>query len=159
MSFKLTFTPTEKYYKESYEELLASTKYKKYESYFAYTLAVLGLILYYFDKSKQFGLFPIALSGLGLYELYTIHNNKNKFIKERVSSIANGKQVHLEFNDKTIKHTGPFSNGEMTWDKIQSINKSKKGIIIKPESGINIYLPDHLFEDKSQLEYLFSKKK
>ncbi|MBK7442184.1 MAG: hypothetical protein IPI65_11740 [Bacteroidetes bacterium] len=65
----------------------------------------------------------------------------------------------MEFSDSNISHKGPFSNGEIKWEGIISIHKTKKGIILKPDNGISMYLPDMLFSDKNEIEFILSKNK
>ena len=59
MNFTLTFIPDKQYYTETYDEIVSSLKYKKYEPYFAILLIGMGIILYFQDTYKVSGLMPI----------------------------------------------------------------------------------------------------
>ncbi len=158
MNFKLNFQPDEEYYKEAYSELISILKFKKFEPLFAILLILVGLILYYFDENKSIGVFPVILSLLGIYELVKFYYDRKKWLKDRNESKISGNKIELEFTDTHIKHTGPFSSGEINWSGLKSIIKTKKGIVIKPQNGISIYLPDRLFVEQKQIDFILSKK-
>lgn len=158
MNFKLNFKPDENYYKEAYSEIISSLKFKKYEPLFATILVFFGIALYIFDTKKKIGLFSLVFSIGGIYELYKIHYEKKKWIKDRLQSGIADQILEMNFNETTIKHSGPFSSGEMNWNGIKDIIKTKKGLLLKPENGISIYLPDRLFKDSQQIDFILSKK-
>lgn len=159
MNFKLIFIPDEQYYKEAYDEIVSSLKYKKYEPIFALIMIGLGIVLYFQDTYKFTGIFPILFSCVGLYELLKLYFEKRKWLKDRLDSKILGKQIELQFSDESIKHSGPFSNGEMKWTGLKQIIKTKNGLLIKPENGISIYLQDKAFLDKEQIQFILSKEK
>ncbi len=159
MNFNLTFKPDEDYYKEAYAEIISSLKLKKYEPIFATIMVLLGIGLYFFDNHKTLGLFPLVFSGIGIYEFYKFYYEKKKWLKDRLDSRILGQLLELEFNETTIKHNGPFSKGELNWNGLKDIIKTKKGVLLKPENGISIYLPDRLFKDKAQIDFILSKKR
>lgn len=159
MNFNLTFKPDENYYKEAYAEIISSLKLKKYEPIFATIMVIFGIGLYVFDTHKILGVFPFIFSGIGIYEFCKFYFEKKKWLKDRLDSRIAGQLLEIAFNETTIKHKGPFSNGELDWNGIKDIKKTKKGVLLKPENGISIYLPDRLFEDKKQIDFILSKKK
>lgn len=157
MIFAITIIPDEPYYKEAYDELVSTLKLKKYEPYFASVMILFGIGLYFFDTHKVLGIFPIIFSLIGVYELYKVYNEKNKWMKARLASNVTGQKIEMEFSESNINHKGPFSNGELKWEGIKSIHKTKKGILLKPETGASIYLPDKLFSDNNQIEFILAK--
>lgn len=159
MNFNLTFKPDENYYKEAYSEIISSLKLKKYEPILATIMVLFGIGLYFLDNDRKLGLFPFVFSGIGIYEFYKSYNEKQKWLKDRLDSKISGQLLEIEFSETTIKHSGPFSNGELNWNGLKNIIKTKNGIILKPENGISIYLPDRLFNDREQIDFIISKKK
>ena len=157
MNFTLTFIPDEQYYKEAYSEIVSTLKFKKYEPFLATIMVIFGIALYFYDTNRILGVFPFVFSLLGIYEYYKLFNEKNKWTKDRLDSKVAGQIIELEFSDSTIIHKGPFSNGELKWEGIKNIFKTQKGLIIKPENGISIYLPDRLFTDKKHIEFILTK--
>jgi hypothetical protein len=157
-NFTLTITPNEAYYKEAYDEMISTLRLKKYEPYFAVSIVVFGTGLFFYDEEGVLGMFPFVFSMAGLYELYKVFTEKNKWLKARLDSRLVGQKIEFTFNDAGILHTGPFSNGEMKWEGIHNILKTKRGLLIKPENGSSLYLPDHIFSDKTQMEFILSKK-
>lgn len=159
MNFNLTFTPDESYYKEAYGEMVSTLRFKKYEPFFATLMVICGIGLYFYDTNQILGIFPIVFSLIGIYELYKLHDEKSKWLKDRLDSKLFGQVIELEFSDSTIIHKGPFSNGEIKWEGIKEIRKTQKGLLIKPENGISLYLSDRLFADREQIELILTKGK
>ena len=159
MNFTLTFKPDEAYYKEAYETILSTLKLKKYEPIFATIMIIFGIGLYFYDSRKNLGIFPFVFSGIGIYEIYKFYYEKNKWIKDRLNSKIVGEILELEFNDTIIKHRGPFSTGELQWNGLKDIIKTKNGLLLKPENGVSIYLQDRLFTNTAQIEFIMSKRK
>jgi len=157
MNFILTFIPDKQYYIEAYDEIISLLKYKKYEPYFAIILIGMGIILYFQDTYKVSELMPILFSLSGIYQLFKLYFEKKKWLKDRLDSKIIGQQIKMHFTDEGIKHNGPFSNGELNWKGLKKIVKTKKGILIKPENGISIYLPNTVFKNEVQLEFILSK--
>lgn len=159
MNFKLNFKPDENYYIEAYAEIISSLKIKKYEPLFATILIIFGIVLYFSDTHKKLGLFSFVFSFIGIYEFYKFHFEKKKWLKDRLQSGIAGQLLEMEFNETTIKFSGPYSNGELNWNGLKDIIKTKKGVLLKPENGISIYLPDRLFTESEQIDFIISKKK
>jgi len=159
MIFTITISPNESYYKEAYGEIVSTLKLKKYEPYFAIIMFLFGIGLYFWDTYKVLGIFPVIFSLVGVYECFKVYHEKYKWLKARLANNVTGQKIEMEFSESNISHTGPFSNGEIKWEGIISIHKTKKGIILKPDNGVSMYLPDAVFSDKSQIEFILSKNK
>lgn len=159
MNFKLALKPDENYYREAYSELISSLKLKKNEPLFATIMVFFGIGLYFFDTQKKLGLFPILFSFFGIYEFFKLHLERKKWLKDRLQSGITGQLLEMEFDETTIKHSGPFSSGELSWNGIKDIIKTKRGLLIKPENGISIYLPYRIFKDNEQIDFIISQKK
>lgn len=157
MEFSLKFIPDEDYYKEAYNEMVSSMKYKKYVPYFASALIFVGVVFYFFDKSGIIGIFPFLFIFSGLYEFFKFYNEKKKWMKDRLDSRILGKEIQMQFTEEMIKISGPFSNGELKWFGLKKIVKTKKGILLKPENGLSIYLQDKLFSSDEQIKFILSK--
>ena len=157
MEFNLKFIPDENYYKEAYDEMVSSMKYKKYVPYFASALIFVGVVFYFFDKSVIIGIFPFLFIFSGLYEFFKFYNEKKKWMKDRLDSRILGKEIQMDFPDEIIKINGPFSIGEMKWVGLKKIVKTKNGILLKPENGLSIYLQDKMFSSDEQIKFILSK--
>ena len=102
------------HYKEAYVEIVSTLKFKKFEPYFATLMIIFGVGLFFYDTNQKVGIFPIIFSLLGIYELYKLYSEKSKWLKDRLDSKVLGQMIELEFNDSTIIHKGPFSNGKIS---------------------------------------------
>jgi hypothetical protein len=158
MNFTLTIKPDEIYYKEAYNEIISSYKFKKYEPLFATIMILLGLFLYNYDSNNRLGLFPIVFCAIGIYEFIKFFKERKKWIEIRLDSKIAGQVIELEFSVFSIKHKGPFSNGELLWNGLKEIIRTKNGILLKPENGISIYLPTKLFTNNDQIDFILSHK-
>lgn len=159
MDFTINFRPDLSYYKEAYSEIVKNSGLKRFEPVFATVMILVGIGLFYFDKTNTLRFFSILFSGLGVFELIKVYTSRNKWINERVKSGVTGQEIELKFTDDLIIHNGPFSNGNIKWLGVKSIEQTEKGIIIKTETGIFIYLSKTLFARKDQIDLILSKRK
>ncbi len=125
--------------------------------YFASALIFVGIVFYFLDKSRVVWIFPFLFICSGLYEFFKFYNEKKKWMKDRLDSRILGKEILMEFTDEIIKVNGPFSNGELKWFGLKKIVKTKKGILLKPENGLSIYLQDKIFSNDEQIKFILSK--
>jgi hypothetical protein len=157
MDFKINFRPDQDYYKEAYSEIVKTNWMKRFEPVFATVMILFSIGLWYFDRNGKLGLFPILFGVLGLFELVKVYTSRAKWINERVKSGITGQEIQLQFTDDLIIHSGPFSNGTIKWSGLKSIGQTEKGLILKPETGVVIYLSKAKFESKDQIEFITSK--
>ncbi|MGL4632278.1 MAG: hypothetical protein ACRCVT_13835 [Leadbetterella sp.] len=157
MNFSLKFHPDEEYYKEAYGEMVSLVRLKKYEPYFAVALFFFGIYLYLKDTEKVLGMFPFAFSIAGIYEFFKLFYERKKWLSDRLDSKIVGNQIEINFKHDGISIKGTFSNGELKWEGVKTILKTKKGILLKPENGVSIYIQDKLLSSKDQIDFLFSK--
>jgi hypothetical protein len=159
MNFKIEFYPDKSYYKEAYEEIISTYKFKKWEPIFAILFFVFGISIYFINQTENLIFFPSVFIVIGIYEFFKFYNEKRKWIKDRLNSKVFEKKLELEFEEEYLIHSGPFSKGKINWNGINDILKTKKGILIKPETGISIYLSEKVFKSKSEIDFIISKKK
>jgi hypothetical protein len=159
MIFKLTFQPDEKYYKEAYEELISLSRLKKWEPILATAMTLFGIGLYCFDTAHVLGMFPFFFVVIGIYEVFKCFYSKRKWLKERNESKVKGQLIEMEFDNEAIKHSGPFSTGAIKWAGLKEIKKTTKGIVLKPETGVSIYLSDTLFSEQKEIDFILSKRR
>lgn len=157
MDFTINFRPDLNYYKEAYSEMIKNSGLKRFEPVFASMMILTGPGLFYFDKSNALGFFPILFSGVGVFELIKVYTSRSKWLNDRVKNGVIGQEIRLQFTDDLIIHNGPFSNGSLKWTGIKSVKQTEKGIIIRPETGIVIYLSKTMFERKEQIDLIINK--
>ncbi len=159
MNFEVAFTPDKQYYDEAYVEMLSITKVKKWEPVLGTIMVAAGVIFYFFDRYRVLGIFPFVISGIGIYEFCKFYYEKHKWLQDRLAGSVHGQLLHIAFSEDHIRHSGPFSNGEMKWTGLNCITKTKKGILLKPETGFSIYLPYRIFADNGQIDFVVLKVK
>ena len=80
-------------------------------------------------------------------------------MNDRLKSKLLGQEVKMIFTDTALISSGPFSSGEILWTGMNSIEHTTKGIILRPESGIMIYLPKSAFQSQQQIDDILNKAK
>lgn len=158
MNFTISIFADKNYYKESYEEILKSKPPKNYEDILGVVLIVFGIVLLFIDTNQTIGIFPYFFIGAGIYEFTKFHYSKYKWMKEMSKSKLINITTQFEFDEEKILHTGSYSKGEIVWNALKSIKKTKKGLILRLENKTCIYIPLKNFDNQQQIEYLLNKK-
>jgi len=157
MNFTINLRPDLNYYEEAYSEMVRNNGLKRFEPVFAIAMILFAIVLWYQDNQEILGFFPILFGGIGIFELIKVYTSRTKWVSERMKSGGKGQEITLQFTDDQIIHSGPFSAGDIKWAGIKSIGETDKGIIIKPETGIAIYIPKTSFHTKEQIEFIINK--
>jgi hypothetical protein len=157
MNFTINLRPDLNYYEEAYSEIVKNNGLNRFEPVFAIAMILFAIVLWYQDNQGTLGFFPILFGGLGIFELIKVYTSRTKWVSERMKSGVTGQEINLQFTEDQIIHSGPFSTGDIKWTGIKSIGQTDKGIIIKPETGIAIYLPKTSFQTKEQIEFIINK--
>lgn len=159
MEFSTSFKPSKEYFEEAFEEVTKTNWLKRFEPAFAIAMILLSIGFWYFERHGKLGIFPIFFGALGLFELIKTYTSKKKYINERVQSGIVGQEIQFQFTDESINHNGPFSTGTIKWIGLKSIQQTEKGIIVRPENGIAIYLPKAMFASQEQIDFILNKKR
>ncbi len=155
MTFKVFIQTNNEYYIEAYSESIS--KFKKIEPILAIGLIIFGIILFVIDSQESLSFFPFFFVLAGPYEIFRFYYTRKKWLNDRFNSPANNSILEIEFNDKTIKHSGPTSKGEFDWSLLKAIKETPKGIVLRMKQGLMIYLPKTVFENQSQMEFILAK--
>ena len=116
MDFKINFTPTKQYYKEAYSEIVKTNRMKRLEPFFAIGIILFSIGLWYYDRNKVLGWFPMIFGMLGAFELTKIYRSEQKWLNDRVKSGMIGQEIQFHFTKDLIFHTGPWTNGSIQWE-------------------------------------------
>jgi len=84
MTFKIAFTSSKDYYKESYEELISVKKFKKFEPILAIILLLFGVFLFISDSINKLKFLPIVFIILGVYEFFKFYYDKINGLKREL---------------------------------------------------------------------------
>jgi len=135
-----SFKMDETYYKEDLSEWTSSvSKGRNYEPYLCELLVLFGIILLtFFPNYKLTGIAAILI---GVYELIKYLSFKKRWIKDRISSEAYGKEMVVEFNNGEINLLKQESDQvKLLIPKVRII-VSKRGYFIYPRENIHLYVP------------------
>jgi hypothetical protein len=158
MNFKIEFNPDKNYYTEAYNEIISTKFFKKHQALLGIFIIIFGCIFNLINKNEKMNVFSIIIFGIGIYEFVTYFLFKKKWIDERLNSKVFQKKIELQFYDDYLVSFGPFSEGKINWNGLKEIIKTKKGILIRIETGVSIYLSDKVFKNKSEIDFIISKK-
>jgi len=156
MNFEINFKPSMDYFEESYSEIIKSNWVKRFEPLFAIVMVLFSIGLWYYDRTGVLGLFPIFFGALGVFELVKVYHSRRKWLRDRAQSGVIGQDIRFQFTDDLIIHNGPFSNGNIKWTGIKSITETKKGVLVRPDTGVALYLPKSMFASE-QIDFILSK--
>lgn len=156
MDFEISLEPSMDYFEESYSEIIKSKWLKRFEPLFAIAMILGSIGLWYFDRTGVLGLFPILLGALGFFELVKVYHTRRKWLRDRAQSGVIGQEIRMRFTEDQIIHNGPFSNGDIKWIAIKSITETKKGVLVRPDTGVVLYLPKSMLS-REQIDFILSK--
>lgn len=159
MNFKIEFYPDKNYYKEAYDEMLSTNFLKKWQPLFGIFFVILGYLSNSINKNENLNLPTLMILGYGIYEFFSYFLLKKKWMNDRLKSKVFEKKMELEFYEDYFISFGPFSEGKLNWNGLKQILKTKKGIILRLETGMSIYLSDKIFNTKNEIDFIISKRK
>jgi hypothetical protein len=157
MNFSINFTADKKHYEETWEQLVSITKQRKYIPLIAIGKIIFGIVFYFIDKQGIIGTWILLFCASGAYDVVNLYTEQKRWMKDRINSKVFDNVIVFQFNEIGIAHNGPFSNRLLVWKGLKSIIKTEKGIVLKPENGISIYLPFKAFNSQEEIKYILSK--
>jgi uncharacterized membrane protein len=152
MNAKAKVTLDRRYYSECYADWLRNvSKWRRYQILVGLILVTIATLLVSF--SAIHGLIPAMIAVIGVFEIGGYLLNRHQWMSDRMADKRLDDTASLEFLEERIIHSGPFSRGEFLWDGIESMTATPKGLFLRPQRGISIYIPDRAWEtpDAKQL--------
>ena len=141
------------YFELQYDDWLQHrTRFRKYETWFAFALASFGLVLALtFQHQWLVGaLFAVA----GFYELVMAASHKHRWVNARVSTVRDDKSVFLQFDEDSLTSTSANGAGKMRLAGFTGFTAASHGFFLIPDTGVSIYVPRATIEPKDSYSAL-----
>lgn len=155
MDIEIEIILTPSYYRELYGEWLTfRSKFRKWQVHVGLLLLVPAYVFVEMSgpRIKDLWIFPCFFILAGVYEVGSFYYSRWQWLKSRADNRLLNQTITLVFESEVIRHSGPFSHGELKWEGIKHIKETAKGLFLIPENGISIYLPKQAFHSLSQVQ-------
>lgn len=163
LNIEITLLLNEAYYKEAYTQTLKTRSSHQLLPIIAAAVVAFGFLSVFSTPLHYNNSTDIIISSLyilgGSIILCSRYYARKTWLNDRFKSKLLGQTVKMTFTDTALISTGPFTSGEMLWTGMNSIEHTNKGIILRPENGIMIYLPKSAFHSQQHIEAILSKAK
>lgn len=140
MTHKAKYVLNRAYLSESFDQALKyASKWQKIELVIGGALIALGFALWLYSNREL--IFPWALAGLGVFEIFSSRIRKYFWLKRQLAGKNAGSEITLTFDDRGIQSEAKFSTGTVLWAGIEKLIETPKGLLIWPQKGVYWYLP------------------
>ncbi len=130
MHAKATITLDRGYYLTVYKEWVCHvSKWKKWTIPIGITSVITAIFLLALTTIPRLVPFALALFGVGVIFDYFI--SRWRWMKQRLADKRFGETATIEFRDDGITHTGPFANGKILWEGIDSAIATLNDIFLR----------------------------
>lgn len=99
-----------------------------------------GLFAYTYLRGGTMML-PLVLVGIGTFELFGDHLKKFFWLRRQMTGKLAEAKIELSFGVEGMETSGPFSTGHTTWQGLDRVVRTPKGLLIWPHKGIYFYVP------------------
>ena len=132
------FRLTEDYYRDFYDEWYrCACRWRKIQLPMAVATACIAIPLWMSGRTSS----AIVVGAFAAVQLSDSLLHRRRWLHQRTSSSRLGESVSLEFMNEGIEISGPFSVGRMGWAAFSSCDRTDKGIFLRPDTGLSIYVP------------------
>ena len=131
------------YFRESYTEWLQSfSRFRRWERQFGALLIVAGVLFAKFSIPSFVSALCVTIGIAEILEYYWYrHNWIASRLKAREGENANN-SVELVFTEQGVKHAGPTSHGEMSWQAVKKVDLCRGGLFLRIGDRQSIYVPN-----------------
>jgi hypothetical protein len=147
------------YYKEAYQAAVENKILLKIDYYLGFITAIGGFLLFLVELRNSMLLIPLGIMTFGLISIFWTFYRRYKWIKDRVNSKIANTVIEFTLHEEYFETNSGFGHSTLSWNSIQSVKETKKGLILRPESGVMIYLPDSSFSSLETKNFIIKKIK
>ncbi len=132
------FTVTEDYYREFYDQWYRHVcRWRRFQT----PLGVVAALAVVPAWQVGFRTLSTVAAVFAVVQLADSLTHRRRWIRERLQSSRLGALVSFKFMEDCIESSGPFSSGKLAWAGIDSCSVTDKGIFLRPDTGVSIYIP------------------
>jgi hypothetical protein len=133
------------------DELVSATKHIYRTQYqlpthiFTYSvIAILGVILFYFDPGAAFPTFVFTLGAVGTYFMYSTYYRGTRSHVER-NWKAYGREFKYEFTDDSIKFSDRTAESRFDWGYFESVCETNDFYFLRYDTDLFCTIPKRSF--------------
>ena len=116
------------------------------KDYFKAVILVVASIGLFFVEADHYYI-PFFLFCLAVLELFSIRYRQTWWVwRQLMSKAANG-QVKMTVDEKGITTVSEQVNSQILWHDINTIEQTKKGLLLRHKEGVNYISSNHLGEE------------
>jgi len=141
VTYKIILTLDQGYLSESYDQI------RRYGSSWYWIELVIGLLfiiggLALFIYASWTTILPIALVGVGVFEILFYKVKKFFWLRKRASDKSANTEINLSFDDEGLETNSELSTAKLKWAGVEKCIQTPKGVIIWPQKEVYIYIPE-----------------
>ena len=149
MAFSTTYTLDKPYFYECFDESLPHSAQAKPKYFFLVLLVSLGLIAIYGLEKHYLGNFLIMAAVL---ECVAFYYRRPWWVTRQMLSRASGSEATLTIDKDGFKSVNPHKSYQLTWQDINEVIFTPRGIILKSRHGMQ-YISNSVLNDEI-IEYI-----
>lgn len=143
------------YFQECFDESIKLSDHNKPKYFLLVLLIALGLFSIYWLAEHYLGNFLILLA---VVECLAFYYRRPWWIARQMLSRASGSTVELHIDETHIEAKNPYKHYQLTWQEIDSIIETEKGLILKSNKRMQ-YLSNRSISDDTRIFILSQTKK
>ncbi len=152
-SQSVTFKLDKAHFQECFDQSASPVKNKDYAK--ACIFAVVGFAIFFIEAEHYY--FPFFLLALAGIEIFSIKYRKTWWVWRQLMSKAAFGSVTIIVDDKGITTQSKEVNSQLDWSDVNSIEPTKKGLLLKHQAGVNYLSCSYLGEEI--IEFILSQRK
>jgi hypothetical protein len=146
---------TREYFAEAYREAIRFTTWRRWNSWLVAIFLAAGVLsLIMLPERWPAGAVLIAAA---IYQAFREWYDRAVWLRARMSGSSVNAVARYSFSEEGVASKGPFSEGVMSWDGVQEVRVSDKGLNLLVEKGIGIYLPRSAFSSSAEFDYVVGR--
>ena len=140
MEYSVNLTLDRAYFSEAFDQSIRyASKWRKAERIIGTIFLAFGIVFLFVVKEQS--VLPVVLILFGLYELFSPLIKKPLWVGRQLKAKAADSNVQIVLSDSGITTSGIYSKSEITWEGVERILQTPKGVFVWPQKGMHIYLP------------------
>lgn len=139
----VTFTLDKAHFQECFEQSAPAVQNKDFAR--AGILGVMGIGLFFVEAQHYY--IPFFIFCLAVVELLSVKYRKTWWVWRQLMSKAANAPVTLMIDDQGVTTKSKQVNSHLSWDDLNGIEKTEKGLLLKHQNGVNYLSNSHLGEE------------
>lgn len=134
------YSLSKSYYEEHYTQWLKHiSQWRRFIPLIDVIFITIGFVLTLW--SVRFAVVGLVAIVIGVAELISIPRHRTRWMSSRLGDKNLDYEISVRFFEDRVEIVGPFSRGEVLWEAFERLVETEKGLFIKQQKGLSIYVP------------------